>query len=247
MIAPEAEAFLTFASSTNAQRLWERKRQAEWSNLNLLDHVPKVNGSSTLQIREQRLVEQSVYSMTNQLPAGLLDFLSVTWITTPDASSWSPRASSAPLVTAGQQPLFVEESQMLGQLTNRTFDSRKVVLLSPSARTGLQASNATTATLSVSRATAHSLEVELDSPAPTLVVIAQSFYPAWRATVDGVSAPLLPANVAFQAIPVSSGHHRVRVAYADKWFQMGAAISGVSLLLCALVWWRAGRDQRRHS
>jgi hypothetical protein len=248
MITPEAETFLTFASSTNAQRLWERKRQAEWSNLNLLDRVPKVNGSSTLQIREQqRLVEQSLYSLTNQLPAGLLDFLGVAWITSSNASGWSQRASALPLMTAGQQPLFLDDSRTLTQLTNRTFDPRKMVMLPPSVRTALPASNEVAAAVTPIRATTGLLEAEVNASAPTLVVIAQSFYPAWRATVDGVNTPLLRANLAFQAVPIPVGQHHVRLVYADAMFRIGAVISVGSLVLCGLAWWRLRKAQRRNT
>ncbi len=243
LITPEAEAFLTFASGTNAQRVWEFKRRAEWSSLNLIDGVAKVNGSSTLQTREQRLVEQTLYSMTNRLPSGLMDFLGVAWITRSNsAAEWSPRTNALPLVTAGQRPRLADNETALTAMTQSTFDPRQTVFLTEGLRIRNLASNAVSATITNVGFTAHSLEADVNATAPTWVVIAQSLYPAWRASVDDASAPLHRANVAFQAVAVPAGQHRVRMIYSDPKFRTGALVSLASLLLCAVIWVRA-----RHS
>lgn len=241
-ITPEAEEFLTFVSSTNAARVWEFKRRAEWSSLNLIDAVPKVNGSSTLQLREQRLVEQALYSLTNRLPAGLLDFLGVSQISRADSvAEWTNRPTALPLVTAGQLPVFMEDEAALAALTNTTFAPQQTVLIPPMSSRSVLATNAVPAVLSNVRVTAQSVEADIDAPAPTVLTIAQSYSPIWQATVDDVLVPLLRANVAFQAVPVPSGQHRVRVIYADAKFRAGVAVSGAALLFCALAWFRLGR------
>jgi hypothetical protein len=235
MITPGAEEFLTYVSSTNAQRVWDLKRRAEWSNLNLLDDIPKVNGSATLQTREQRLVEQSLYSMTNRLPAGLLDFLGVAWVTSSNGMIWNHRSSALPLVTAGQRPLFLDETNSLIGMTNNGFEARDVVFLPPSAREYLQDANNTAAQVSNVLVTSHSVSATVNSLEPTIAVIAQSFYSTWHATVDDANAPILRANVAFQAVPVPAGRHRVHLFYADKRFTLGLEISAASLLICIVT------------
>jgi uncharacterized membrane protein YfhO len=55
--------------------------------------------------------------------------------------------------------------------------------------------------------------------------------------VDGASTLLLRANVAFQAVPVPAGQHRIRIIYSDAKFRTGVGISTSSLLLCALAFW----------
>jgi hypothetical protein len=240
LITPEAEDVFNFLSSTNDERLWEFKRRAEWSNLNLLDSVAKVNGSSTLQIREQRLVEQTLYSMTNRLPPGLLDFLGVAYTSSSNsAAEWSPRTTALPLITAGAAPVFADEVAALAIITNAEFNPRQTVVLPPSARESISATNLVQATLSSPIIRRQAIQTEVNAPAPTLVVLAQSFYPNWHATVDGGRAPLLRANVAFQAVPVPAGQHRVRVVYSDTKFWLGAIISAFSLVLCGGMWLRA--------
>ena len=246
MITPEAEEFLTFVSSTNVQRVWEFKRRAEWSSLNLIEGVAKVNGSSTLQTRDQRSVEQTLYSMTNRLPVGLLDFLGVAWITSSNShAEWVPRPKALPLVTAGQQLEFADKATALTAISQDNFDARQTVYLTASSNR-FAASNAVSAVLTNVGFSTHSVEAAVDTPAPTLLVIAQSFYPAWRATVDGADATLHRANVAFQAVAVPAGKHRVRVFYSDSRFRMGGWITVASLLLCAVIWFQAGPVRGRH-
>jgi hypothetical protein len=245
LITPEAEAFLSFLSITNAEQLWEFKRRAEWSNLNLLDGVAKVNGSSTLQIKEQRQIEQTLYSMTNRLPAGLLDFLGVSFVTSSNgASEWSRRTTALPLVTAGQAPVFVEDEKILAALTNNSFNPRQTVLLPTSIRRVITVSNAALATLGATTFANASILVDVDTPAPALVMIAQSYDPKWKATVDGETVPLLRANHAFQALQVPTGKHRVQLVYTDSKFLAGIGVSGASLLLCLLIWLRMGPAHR---
>jgi len=244
MITPDAEDFLTFLSSTNAQRVWEFKRRAEWSSLNLLDAVPKVNGSSTLQTREQRLLEQTLYSMTNHLPAGLLDFLGVAFITSSNSvAEWTLRPTAMPLVTAGQKPVLAEDGEALMSMTNSMFGPRTTVFARPLSWDSKINFNAVSATVSSLRVSPRVIEADVNAPEPTVAVIAQSFYPNWKATVDGASAPLFRANVAFQAVPVPAGQHHLRLVYSDRKFSMGAVISIVSLLLCGVLSLRADKPR----
>jgi uncharacterized membrane protein YfhO len=92
--------------------------------------------------------------------------------------------------------------------------------------------------------TPHRIEADLNAPSSTVAVIAQSFYPAWQATIDDAPVPLLRGNVAFQAVPVPSGQHRLRLVYSDFNFRAGLGISVAALLASLVLWLRIGRMQR---
>jgi uncharacterized membrane protein YfhO len=64
------------------------------------------------------------------------------------------------------------------------------------------------------------------------VVVAQTFYHDWRASVDGQNVPLLRANHAFQAVEVPQGRHQIVLRYVDQAFELGAAISIVVWFGC---------------
>ena len=82
---------------------------------------------------------------------------------------------------------------------------------------------------------------EVETDAPTLVTVAQSFYHPWRAFVDGQPVKLWRANYAFQALAVPAGKHTVRLVYVDEKFRLGVGISLAGLAVCGFLWWRAGR------
>jgi uncharacterized membrane protein YfhO len=65
-------------------------------------------------------------------------------------------------------------------------------------------------------------------------VIAQAFYHPWQAYVDGRPEKIWRANYGFQAVPVPSGQHTVRLTYEDKQFRRGSVISIAALLFCVL-------------
>jgi hypothetical protein len=66
-----------------------------------------------------------------------------------------------------------------------------------------------------------------------LLYVLEAHDPGWRAEVDGVSVPVFEANGLGMAIPVSAGHHVVRVSYHTPGIGTGVVVSVLSLLLLA--------------
>ena len=76
----------------------------------------------------------------------------------------------------------------------------------------------------------------MDACDESYLVVSDSHYPGWRATLDGSSVPLHRANYALRAVRLPAGTHRVRFEYAPWSFRGGLAVSLLSLggLLAAL-------------
>jgi len=74
--------------------------------------------------------------------------------------------------------------------------------------------------------------VELDATlaAPGLVVLADTFYPGWTATVDGAPATILPTNHLFRGVPAPAGAHRIRFEYWPRSLALGAVLSLLTAL-----------------
>jgi len=66
-----------------------------------------------------------------------------------------------------------------------------------------------------------------------LVVLNETYYPGWAVEVDGMGAPVIRANYAFMAVPVSPGRHTVRFRFAPAPVRQGGALSGIAVLLIA--------------
>jgi hypothetical protein len=67
--------------------------------------------------------------------------------------------------------------------------------------------------------------------APGYLVLADTWYPGWRATVDGEPVEVLRANHAFRAIWLETGEHNVEMIYRPTAALVGAAISLTVLAL----------------
>jgi hypothetical protein len=232
-ITPEAEERLLRSSVSDMEKDVIGKRMAEWSHLNLLDLAPKVNGSSTLQIREQSEVEKFIYK-TNSNNGGLLDFLAVGIQSSPNSPiEWTNRTTALPLVTAGQEVALVGNEELWRRLAD--FDSKKAVLISPEEGVGALGS-VQSASITGLQFNSGLVAYQITASSNTLAVIAQSWYPNWKAQVDGKPARLIHANHAFQALELGAGSHQVRIVYRDLFFKIGAIISVVTLVLCGALW-----------
>jgi uncharacterized membrane protein YfhO len=78
------------------------------------------------------------------------------------------------------------------------------------------------------------------------LVIAQTWYPGWSATLNGKPAPLYRANFAFQAVAVSPGETDVTLAYHLSHWRWGVGTTALGLL-AALGLVLSGRVRRvRH-
>jgi len=66
-------------------------------------------------------------------------------------------------------------------------------------------------------------------------VLADTYYPGWRATVDGAPARIVAANHLFRGVPVPAGRHRVRFEYRPWQVPVGIAVSALALLVVLLL------------
>ena len=74
------------------------------------------------------------------------------------------------------------------------------------------------------------IHVQVDAQRSALLVHVNSWYPGWKAFVDGQSRPIHRVDHAFQGVMVEPGRHEVVFRYAPASFRWGAALSLAGLL-----------------
>src|SRR5205814_8985770 len=115
---------------------------------------------------------------------------------------WEPRSTFMPMVTAGQKPIFVHRTNSLSAMLTPEFDPRRIVFLTLEARHSLSVTNETDARILSRNISWQSMNFEVESSEPSMVVLAQTFYLSRRALVDKKPTALVRANHALQALEV---------------------------------------------
>ena len=96
------------------------------------------------------------------------------------------------------------------------------------------------------RQTANQVDLRLtDLSGPRVLLFVDSFYPGWKATVDGREVPILPANNAFKAVVVPAGASEVRFVFSSVRVALGLALAGIALVLVAVTIFAARLQRRR--
>ena len=159
----------------------------------------------------------------------------------------------ARVVTQGRMiPTMDELWQLI--VAGKIDPRREVVLHAPAAEQVIAAlpsgvgdgDSAGDARIVVDRST--EVVVEATAPHGGLLLLADTFYPGWEATVDGRPATILRANVAHRAVELAPGTHRVVFAFRPRSAIAGLALTSLGILslfiaaLCTLC-----RPRVRHS
>ena len=75
---------------------------------------------------------------------------------------------------------------------------------------------------------------------PGLLVLADAYYPGWKAFVDGKETKIYRANYVMRGVFITGGRHVVEFRYDPLSFEVGVIISLASLVLVVgfLIWFR---------
>lgn len=211
-------------------------RISMFNNWNLVEGVAKINGFYSLWTSEQRQIANALLVDPPHVPRGLADFLGIEFLSPiENAFEWHQRSSARPLVSIGAAPVFAKPEETLAKLTADDFDPAAVVFVSDGSVTA-QASPSATVT-NVLRWN-DEIRLEVNTPVPTMLTVAQSRHPNWQAEIDDQPAEIHRANLGFQALVIPAGKHQVSFRYEDRAFQLGRWLTLAGLLGLAVAWRR---------
>lgn len=67
------------------------------------------------------------------------------------------------------------------------------------------------------------------------LILADTDYPGWKATLDGESIPIYRANLMFRAVQVEAGAHEVVFRYEPDWLTPAFVLSALSLIVLVFL------------
>jgi uncharacterized membrane protein YfhO len=119
----------------------------------------------------------------------------------------------------------VDEREALAQLFDPALPAETVVLTG-----GPATDDVGRATVTVDAAPGH-YRTTVESDSPGYLRVLESAYPGWVATIDGQPAKIFTADGIFLGVAVPAGQHAVELSYRPGSLLLGAAISGVGLVV----------------
>ena len=145
------------------------------------------------------------------------------------------------IVPASGIEVIADEALQLQRVKDPTFNPEQRVIL---ASIGMNksaaresAANPDKARVEWIRRDTNSFQLKAEAPTSGVLVASQIYYPGWKATIDGVTVPVVPADYALAAISLPSGLHDVRFFYAPSSIKIGAIVSALSLVIMGLLVW----------
>jgi hypothetical protein len=126
-------------------------------------------------------------------------------------------------------------AEVLNRLTSPDFDPHREVIIMDSENT-LDIKNgsqqiAEIQPVDVKEQGFNRVSLSVDAPTAGFVVLTDTFYPGWQATIDGQSTDIWSANLAFRAVAVEGGKHEIVFDYRPRSFTVGLWISIMTLVI----------------
>jgi len=128
----------------------------------------------------------------------------------------------------------VSDEQTLVRLQDPDFRPDQVVLLSDGKPSG-QADGLSRDKVVITLYEPERVSVQVEANQAGYLVLADSWYPGWIASVDGQSSPIYRADYIFRAVALPPGQHAVVFEYRPMTFLWGALITLSSLVLAGIL------------
>ena len=78
------------------------------------------------------------------------------------------------------------------------------------------------------------LVLQTSTDMKALLLVADSYYPAWKAWIDGQPTEILPANINQRAVVVPAGEHEIVMQFISTSFLHGIFLSGLAVVIFVL-------------
>jgi uncharacterized membrane protein YfhO len=153
-----------------------------------------------------------------------------------------PRTYSVPDVT-----VVKNDAEALKILGNTGFDPRKSALVTGGAYDELANNINKVKGLSpdnykgdakILKYSLNNVEIETSGNGPRCLVLADNYYPGWKAFVDGSRKDILKVNYNLRGVIIPPGKHTVQFSFDPLSFRIGAAISLFTVLISIVLFSR---------
>jgi len=231
------ERFLRFDTFQpfSGEEGWQSLRATLLPNVTILDSIPSANNFDPLLPGRYSAWIQLLEEVDSETKDQMLNLMGVTVVENIDLNEpYGVRFNSRdayPRIRWVACGLQVDNAdQAIAKVTQKQVDYvNEVILEVEDASAEPLCGEHIPAEINLKTSGPSKILLEIDSPNPGYLVIADVWYPGWQAIVDGYPTPILHANFLFRAVALPSGEHEVVIAYQPKGFYWGVVVSGCAL------------------
>ena len=123
----------------------------------------------------------------------------------------------------------------LAYLNSASFTPGRDIVLEELPEIETDTINGSVSNVKLLRETANIIELEVNAQGNTFLSAGEIYYPSWKVTVDGKKSRLYAANLAFRAVPIEKGTHRVVMRFESDFFKVGMVVSVIMLLMLSTL------------
>lgn len=127
------------------------------------------------------------------------------------------------------------EEEALKTIQSPDFDQRHSVVIETAEKCEKQTLRAKESKVNIASDQPNRVEIATESRQPGYLVLTDSYYPGWRAYIDGHPTTILHANYAFRAVGLPSGKHKVVFEFKPLSFDIGLILCLTTLLAPILL------------
>jgi hypothetical protein len=242
---PIIEGYFDATDYRRATDQWRAVRASRLPNINMLDRVPSLNNNDPLlpsyHSQYVNLIEALGAESTKLLQAaGVTQVYGLTldgW--TGENPAIAPYVDQVTLAWLVSEAVWLDSDEGIkAALRDPNWNPAQTVVLAgkPDDEDDTLTMTEGTVTLLANGPTERRYRVTTDGVG--YLVIAETWYPGWSATINGQEAELLRANLAFQAVTVPAGESEVTLKYELRHWGLSIGITMLALiavlaLLCA--------------
>ncbi len=130
-----------------------------------------------------------------------------------------------------------DRSAILAQVSSSGFDPRKLLVLEGRSNRNVEPAKETNIVQSI-HITAYepdSVKIAATLRRPGFLLLLDTYFPGWTATVNGKTVPILRADYNFRAVPLAAGDSLVSFVYRPPSLRAGECLCGLGILLVCVA------------
>jgi len=131
--------------------------------------------------------------------------------------------------------LLKDDEEIIEKIFSSDFDPAKAVIIESEPAQSIYSTKENLGKAEFVSYSSNKVVVKTSSDVDSFLFLSDSYYPGWKAFLDGEETKIYRANYAFRAVPVPSGKHQVIFSYQPFSFKLGLVISLISTATCTLL------------